>query len=96
VSYPLDTANVTLTGLVAGTEIHAYVGTDPATATEVGTPTESSGTSFTFIQSNAGSAGYITITKPGYKWLNIPITYGATDVSIPIFQIADLGYLNPA
>jgi hypothetical protein len=94
-TYPLDTANVTFTGLVAGTEIHAYVGTDPATAVEVA-GIESSGTSFTFSQSNAGSAGYVTIIKPGKRWLKIPITYSDSDVSIPIFQVEDRGYNNPA
>jgi hypothetical protein len=92
--YPLDTNTLTLTGLVAGTEIHAYLGTDPATATELA-GTESSGTSFDFTHSSGGSAGYITLIKTGLKFLSIPLTYQAADASIPVFQSTDLAYANP-
>lgn len=92
--YPLDTANVTITGLVAGTEIHAYRGIDPATCTEIAT-TESSGASFVFSQSFGGESGYITLVKPGLQFLKIPITYATSDVSIPVFQNTDRAYSNP-
>ena len=92
--YPLTTNTLTLTGLVAGTEVHAYLGTDPSTATELAS-TESSTTSFAFSHSAGGSAGYITLIKPGQKFLNIPLTYSSADVSFPVFQTADRDYSNP-
>lgn len=87
-------ADVVLTGLKTGTEVRAYVGTNPDTATEIG-GVESSGTSFTFTQSVSGQAGYIQIFHVDYQpvWLNI--TYGSTYREIPIQQVADRQYLNP-
>lgn len=93
-TYPMDTADVNLTGLVAGSEVNAYEGIDPATNTLLAT-TSSSGTSFSFQQSSAGLAGFIVVSKPGYQLLRIPITYGASNISIPLFQIADRAYSNP-
>ena len=92
--YPLTTNTLTLTGLIAGTEIHAYLGTDPATATELAS-TESSSTSFAFTHSAGGSAGYITLIKPGQKFLRISLTYSSSDTSFPVFQVADRDYSNP-
>jgi hypothetical protein len=88
-------ADVTLTGLVAGTEIHAYTGVPGASAVEIGTGTESSGTSYTFSQSEAGNAGFITIIKPGYKFLTITLTYSSLAQTIPVQQQDDPGYSNP-
>jgi len=88
-------ANVTLTGLKAGSEVRAYVGTNPATATEL-SGTESSGTSFNFSQSSGGQAGYIVVHALGYVSVYLPITYSSSDVSIPIQQAVDRTYSNPA
>lgn len=93
--YQLGSWTVTLTGLVAGTEIHAYLGTDPATCTEIA-GTESSGTTYSFTQSEGTGSGFITLIKPGYKFLTIPVTFDDADVSIPIFQAVDRDYSNPA
>lgn len=84
-------ATVTLTGLVAGTEVRAYLGTDPATATEID-GIESSGTSFNFSQSVAGQQGYIQVFNVAYQPVRLPITYSGSDVSIPIQQITDRNY----
>ncbi len=84
-------ANVTLTGLVAGSEVRAYLGTDPATATAID-GIESSTTSFTFSQSSAGSNGYIVIFNTGYLPIRLAITYSGSDVSIPIQQTVDRNY----
>jgi hypothetical protein len=84
-------ANVTLTGLIADTEIRAFVGTDPATSTEIG-GVESSGTSFTFSQSVAGSAGYIQIFHVDYQPITLSVTYSGSDTSIPVQQIGDRQY----
>jgi len=84
-------ANVTLTGLIAGTEVRAYLGTNPATATEID-GIESSGTSFTFSQSVAGQTGYIQIFNVSYQPVRLSITYSGSDVSIPVQQILDRNY----
>lgn len=91
--YDLPGYNVTITGLVSGTEVRAYVGTDPATSTALD-GIESSGTSFTFSQSQAGNDGYINIHKAGYKSIYLPITYTAAAVSIPVQQEIDRWYRN--
>ncbi|MGZ8924258.1 MAG: hypothetical protein ACXW2E_00110 [Nitrososphaeraceae archaeon] len=93
--YDLDIASVTLTGLVSGTEIRAYSGIDPASCIEIG-GTESSGTSFTFTHGVAGVTGYIVIVALGYQIIKLPITYSASDVSIPIQQQLDRQYNNPS
>lgn len=87
-------ASVTLTNLKAGSEVRAYVGTDPATATELD-GVESSGTSFTFSQSVAGQAGYIVIFATGYKDIFLSLTYSGSNQEIPIQQIVDRVYSNP-
>ena len=85
---------VTLTGLVAGSEVRAYVGTNPATAVEIDS-TESSGTTFQFSQTEAGNDGFIVIRALGYDFIKIPITYEAASQSIPIQQRVDRYYSNP-
>lgn len=84
-------ASVTLTGLKADSEVRAYLGTDPATATAID-GTESSGTSFVFSQSAAGLAGYIQIFHVDYQPVYLPLTYSGSDVEIPIQQITDRQY----
>jgi hypothetical protein len=93
--YPLPGIQLTLTGLVAGSEVRAYQGTDPATAIEIG-GVESSGTSFTVEYTTAaGEAGYIVVFGLGYQPIRIPITYPSTNSSIPIQQVIDRVYENP-
>jgi hypothetical protein len=84
-------ANVTITGLVADSEVRAYLGTNPATATELA-GTESSGTSFNFAQSVGGQAGYIQIFHVEYQPIFLEITYGTSDAEIPVQQIFDRQY----
>jgi hypothetical protein len=84
-------ADVTLTGLKADSEIRAYVGTNPATATEIA-GIENSGTSFTFTQSVAGSQGYIQIFHVEYQPVFLELTYSGSNTSIPIQQIFDRQY----
>lgn len=87
-------AQVTITGLQSGSEVRAYVGTDPATATAID-GVESSGTSFSFNQSVSGQAGYIVIHSLGYLSLKIDLTYSASDQTIPVQQQVDRQYKNP-
>lgn len=86
-------ADVTLTGLIADSEIRAYVGStsDPAAATEIA-GVESSTTSFTFSQSVAGQAGYIQIFHVLYQPVLISLTYAGTAQTIPVQQITDRQY----
>lgn len=83
--------NVTLTGLKSGSEVRAYLGTNPATSVEIG-GTETSGTSFTFSQAYGGQDGYIQIFSLQYQPVFLYITYSALDQSIPIQQVIDRQY----
>lgn len=92
--YPLDVSNVTITGLVAGTEVNAYSGSDPNSVSLIAN-VESSSSSFSFSHEFSSQVGYITLIKPGYIFLKIPLTYVNSDVSIPVFQNIDRTYINP-
>jgi hypothetical protein len=91
--YSLDVAQLTLTGLVAGSEVRCYQGTDPATAVEIGS-VESSTTSFNFSHSAGGQSGYIIVHSLGYVPLRIELTYSSSDQSIPVSQQRDRVYEN--
>lgn len=94
IQYPLPGIQLVLTGLVAGSEVRAYQGTDPATAVELG-GVESSGTSFVLDYTTAaGNAGYIVVFALGYQAITIPLTYPSSDSSIPIQQVIDRVYAN--
>jgi 6-phosphogluconolactonase (cycloisomerase 2 family) len=93
VTIPVPTVDITLTGLVAGSEVRAYVGTPESYTVLDGT--ESSSTSFTFSQSVGGQAGFIVVRKLGYKFIKILITYPSTDTTIPVQQQEDPWYNNP-
>lgn len=94
--YTLDTASITLTGLIAGSEVRAYAGTDPSTATEIGGTEGTGGTTFTFQHSAAGQDGHIVILAMGYQPIYLPYTYTSTDASILIQPVIDRNYNNPA
>jgi hypothetical protein len=83
----------TLTGIIAGSEVRAYVGTDPDTSVEVD-GIESSGTSFQFSHSEGGNAGYIIIHSVGYEAMTIYLTYPSVDTILPITQRLDRTYKN--
>lgn len=91
--YPLDTTLLTLTGLVAGSEVRCYTGTDPASVVEIG-GTESSGTSFELSHTSGDVDGYIVVFALGYLPVRIALTYPAEDSSIPIQQVVDRVYAN--
>lgn len=93
--YVLDTNTLTFTGLPIGAEVRCFVGTDPATAVEIG-GTESTGSStFSFQHSSGGQAGYIGIISLGYETMYFDYTYKSTDDSILIQPIVDRNYFNP-
>lgn len=84
-------SSVQLTGLQPDSEVRAYLGTSPETATEIA-GVENSGTSFSFSHSYSGQQGYIQIFHLEYQPVLLPITYASQDVSIPIQQIRDRQY----
>jgi hypothetical protein len=94
IEYPLPGIPVTITNLVSGSEVRAYVGTDPNTSVEID-GIESSATSFEFTHTNTGQTGYIVVFALGYSPLLIDITYSGSSVSIPVQQLLDRQYNNP-
>lgn len=93
--YPLDSITMTINGLQPGSEVRAYVGSDPATAVEIG-GIESSGTSFSFTHSHGGETGFIRIMSLGYDALSYdPYTYSTSDETLLVQQIPDRNYVNP-
>jgi hypothetical protein len=93
--YPLPGIPLEITGLVSGSEVRIYVGTDPLTAIELD-GVESSNTTFSTTHNNAGEDGYIVIFSTGYVPIRIPITFSSSPVSIPIQQNIDRVFDNPA
>ncbi len=94
VSVPSVSYTLTLTGIVAGSEVRAYTGSDPSTAVEIAA-TESSGTTFNITHSGGNTAGYIAVRKTDYKFVKILVTYGNASSSLSVSQPADPWYRNP-
>jgi len=82
-----------ITGLISGSEIHIYRKSD---LVELGTGTESSTTTFTYSYNADNTEIFITLIKPGYKWVRYDgLTFNSTGINIIATQQADLGYNNP-
>ena len=94
-SYPLDTSNFTLTGLIPGSEVRIYQGINPDTSVEIGGIESTAGSDFTFSHSLSNDAGYIMILALGYQPIYLPYTFKATDESILIQPVIDRNYNNP-
>ena len=94
--YPLDVVTLTFEGLQLGSEVRAYVGTDPATAVEIGGIEAVTTSSWSFTHSSAGQDGYIAIFALGYQPIIIPRTYAFSDSTLLIQQVIDRNYYNPA
>lgn len=93
VQYPLDTATYTINGLIAGSEVRAYTGTDPSTAVEIG-GIENSGTSFAFEHSSGGENGYIVVMRNDYEAILISVTYTTVDQELLVQPRFDRNYEN--
>lgn len=89
--HPASTT-VTFQGIVAGSEIHIY---DSAGNELVGVESCDANHVLTW-NIPANPAVTITIIKRGLRWMKFSYTSEAGTQSLPIFQIADLGYNNPA
>ncbi len=87
-------ANLTFEGLQAGSEVRVYLGTDPATSTEIA-GVESSTTSFTLSHSAAGQQGYYVVHSTGYVSIFRTFTFSGSDTTLPISQQIDRSYNNP-
>ena len=93
--YSLDTVTLSFENLQPGSEVRAYVGTDPATSVEIGGIESVSGTTWSFTHSSAGQDGYIAVFALGYIPLIIPRTYASVDSTLLISQVVDRNYVNP-
>lgn len=90
--YPLDTATLSLSGLISGSEVYVYQGSisSPSSATLLGSTT-SSGTTYSLTHTAAGQLGYIVVFALGYEPIYLPYTFSTAD-SIPIQQTIDRDY----
>lgn len=93
---PIGSATVTFSGVQAGTEIRVYLpdgteaaGVEDCTADPVLTwPVYAAG--------SPNNTVFITLLKRGYRWQRFNYHSIVGSQTLPIFQIADLGYSNPA
>lgn len=89
----VNTKTLSITSLVSGTEIHVYRASDlyEYTGTEA-----VSGSVFTWDYNADNTEIFITLIKPGYKWVRYSgLTLSFSGISIIATQQADLGYNNP-
>lgn len=91
--YPLQVFDFILTGLKPGSEVRLYQGIDPSTAIPIA-GVESSGETFIATHSIPGQQGFLVIFATGYQTVRIPITFSASNVSIPIQQVLDRVFEN--
>lgn len=94
--YPLVTATLGFTGLVTGSEVRVYTGSDPSSSVEIGGIESTSGSTFSLSQSNSGQTGYIVILAMGYQPIYLPYTFKSVDETLLIQQVIDRNYTNPA
>ena len=88
--YPLATINMTLTGLVAGSDVTILAA---GTETVLATQEENAGTTFTYTYETPQSID-VAVYQPGY----IPFfirgyVLGSSNASLPCAQVADVSYL---
>ena len=93
--YPLDVSTLSFTGLQVGSEVRAYLGTDPATSVELAGVESTAGSTFSFTHDKGGQDGYLMVFALGYQPIRIPYTYKSTDDTILIQQVVDRNYSNP-
>lgn len=93
--YPLDVNTLTLTGVLAGSEIRCFTGSPGAAAVEIGGIESSSG-NFVLTHSSGGVSGFITIINVDRQAFNFGIdsafSYTAADLSLPVSQVLERNY----
>jgi len=88
--YPLDSNTVTITGIVAGSDVTFLTS---GTETVLQNSEDIAGTANSYIYSGAQTVD-ITIYKPGYiPYFVRNLSLGTTDSSLPVSQTADPSYL---
>jgi len=89
--YPLDTITLTLTGLVAGSDVVILnAGTETERANVDANPT----TSYNYVYETTGNVD-IKVYKRGYIPFSIMnYTLSSTDASLPVAQVADRNYVE--
>jgi len=86
---------LTLTGLVSGSEVRIFSGSNPATATELA-GIELSNTSFAYTYTyTANFIVNIVVFNVNYLPIYQAYTVGGSDATIPIQQVTDRQYFNP-
>lgn len=99
---PVGTTTVTFQGVVAGSEIRVYLpdGLNGAAGTEVaGLDSCVANQQLTWDVYSTGSpnnAVWIHLLKRGLRWQKFTYNSQVGNQTLPIFQITDLGYNNPA
>lgn len=89
-----NSATLTLTGLVTGSEVHVYRASD---SIELAGVESTTGSTFSWDYNADDSTVFITIIKPGYRWIRINSqVLSSSGLTIPIQQQIDYGYSNPA
>lgn len=89
--YPLDTITLTLTGLVAGSDVTILAaGTETVRATQE----ENAGTTYAYTYEAPESVD-IAVYNPGYMPFFIRgYSLGSSNASLPCAQVADVSYLT--
>jgi hypothetical protein len=94
IQHPLPGTILTFTGLQTGTELHVYRESD---SEELAGTEATFGSVFSYeYQYTSDTPIFVTIIKPGYKWLRFPLTLSASNQSIPILMQVDFSYSNPS
>jgi hypothetical protein len=92
---PIGTTTVTFSGVNAGSEIRVYL-PDGTELTGIEYCAANQQLAWSVYAPGANSTIYITILLRGYRWMRFNYTPVVGNQTLPIFQIADLGYSNPA
>jgi len=92
---PVGTTTVTFSGIQADTEIRVYL-PDGTELTGIESCAANQALTWPVYAPGANSTVYITLLKRGYRWQRFNYTPTVGAQTLPIFQITDLGYNNPA
>jgi hypothetical protein len=93
--YPLDVNTLTLTGVLAGSEIRCFTGVPGAAAVEIGGIESSSG-DFVLTHSSGAVSGFITVINVDRQAFSFGIdsafSYTASNLSLPVSQVLERNY----
>ena len=90
-TYPLDVVTLTLSGLVAGSDIVVLAA---GTETVLDTKEDNGGTTYNYVYETPTTVD-IRVYKPGYfPFAIVNYALGSTNASLPIVQVPDVSYLD--